>query len=236
MTGGAKRIGRATALELAKRGCDVAIHYRNSAAEAEETAALVQASGRQAAVFQAALEDARAAAALPGLVVERLGRLDILINNAATFEPMSLKDFNPMAWNATLAVNLNAPMILAHAAFPFLSAHGHGRVINLADICVDRPWPDHLAYCVSKAGLVTLTRALAKAMAPAVRVNAVAPGAAMLPEGYTPEDVKAIIRHVPALRAGSPEDVAAAVVFLAADCDYVTGAILAVDGGRSIAW
>lgn len=236
VTGGAKRIGRAITMELAKRGCDVALHYRTSAAEAERTAELVRGLGRRAEVFRAALDDAGAADALPRLAVERLGRLDILINNAAAFEPMSLDDFSPTAWNATLAVNLTAPMILARAAFPFLKAHGHGRIVNLVDVCVERPWPDHLAYCVSKAGLVTLTRALAKAMAPAVRVNAVAPGAALFPEGYTAENIKAIIRHVPALRAGAPEDVAAAVVFLAADCDYVTGAILAVDGGRSIAW
>lgn len=236
VTGGAKRIGRAIALELAKHGFDLAIHCNASAAEAEETAKMVRAAGRRAAVLQASLNDAAAAAALPGRVVEVLGRLDILVNNAATFEPMSLDDFTPAAWNDTLAVNLTAPMILAHAAFPLLSAHEHGRIINLVDICVDRPWPDHLAYCVSKAGLVTLTQALAKAMAPRVRVNAVAPGATLFPEDYDEAKIKSIIRHVPALRAGTAEDVAAAVGFLASNCNYVTGVILAVDGGRSIAW
>jgi len=236
VTGGAKRIGRAIAIDLARRGCDIAVHYRTSAAEAEETAEMVRAAGRRAAVFHASLNDPAATAALPRLVVESLGRLDILINNAAAFQPMSLESFNPTAWNDTLAVNLTAPMVLAHAAFPFLSAHEHGRIINLVDICVERPWPDHLAYCVSKAGLVTLTLALAKAMAPRVRVNAIAPGAALFPDSYGEDKIKSIIRHVPALRAGTAEDVATAVGFLASNCNYVTGVILAVDGGRSIAW
>jgi pteridine reductase len=236
VTGAARRIGRAIALELARHGFDVAVHYNASAADAEETARMVRAAGRRAVVLQAALDDAAAAAALPGRVAEALGRLDILVNNAAVFEPMSLGDFTPAAWNNTLAINLTAPMILSHAAFPLLSTHEHGRIINLVDICVDRPWPDHLAYCASKAGLVTLTQALAKAMAPRVRVNAIAPGAALFPEDYDEAKIKSIIRHVPALRAGTAEDVAVAVGFLASNCNYVTGVILAVDGGRSIAW
>jgi pteridine reductase len=236
ITGAAKRIGRAIALELAGHGCDIAVHYQASAADAEQTAAMVRDRGRRAAVLQADLLDPAAAAELPRRTAEALGGLDILVNNASTFEPMNLRSFSPAEWNKTLAVNLTAPMILAHAAYPHLMAKRRGRIVNLVDICVERPWPDYLAYCVSKAGLSTLTQALAKAMAPDVRVNAVAPGAALFPDNYDPEKIKALIRHVPAMRPGTPEDIAVAVRFLVSGCDYVTGAILAVDGGRSIAW
>ncbi|MFH1418848.1 MAG: SDR family oxidoreductase [Planctomycetota bacterium] len=236
ITGAAKRIGRAIALELAQRGCDIAVHYHTSEAEAFETAELIRAGGRKAITIQASLSDADAAAALPKKTVDELGRLDILINNASIFEPMSLDDFSPARWNETLAVNLTAPMILSHAAYPYLSAEGQGRIVNLGDICAERPWPNHLAYCVSKAGLSSLTQALAKAMAPSVRVNAVAPGAALFPEDWSRDQIKAVTRRVPALRAGTPEEVAATVRFLVTDCDYITGAILAVDGGRNIAW
>jgi pteridine reductase len=236
ITGSARRIGRATALELARCGCDVAIHYNASAADAEETAEAVRRAGRRAVTLAAPLTDPDATSALPDRAVKALGHLDILVNNASTFVPMSLADFALAEWNRTLMVNLTAPMVLAHAAYPHLKARQRGRIVNLLDICVDRPWPEYLAYCASKAGLSTLTQALAKAMAPDVRVNGVAPGAAMFPEDYDEEKIKAITRHIPGLRAGSPEDVAAAVRFLVAGCDYITGAILAVDGGRNIAW
>jgi len=236
ITGSARRIGRAIALELAGSGCDIAIHYNASATDAEQTAEAVRQLGRRAVTLAAPLTDAGATAALPDQTVTALGRLDILINNASAFVPMNLADFSLSEWNHTLAVNLTGPMILAHAAYPHLKARRRGRIVNLLDICVDRPWPEYLAYCASKAGLSTLTQALAKAMAPDVRVNGVAPGAAMFPEDYDQEKIKAITRHIPGLRAGSAEDVAAAVHFLVAGCDYITGAILAVDGGRNIAW
>jgi NAD(P)-dependent dehydrogenase (short-subunit alcohol dehydrogenase family) len=236
ITGSARRIGRAIALELAKCGCDVAIHYNTSAEDAEQTAEAVRGLGRRAVTLAAPLTDPEATAALPDQAVKALGRLDILVNNASTFVPMSLAEFSVAEWNRTLMVNLTAPMILAHAAHPHLKARQRGRIVNLLDICADRPWPEYLAYCVSKAGFSSLTQALAKAMAPDVRVNGVAPGSAMFPEDYDQEKIKTITRHIPGLRAGEPEDVAAAVRFLVAGCDYITGAVLAVDGGRNIAW
>jgi pteridine reductase len=236
ITGAAKRIGRAIALELARGGCDVAIHYNTSAAEAEETAEAVRQLGRRAVLLRASLTDPAATAALPDQAAKALGRLDILVNNASTFTPMDVAGFSLAEWNRTLMVNLTAPMMLAHAAYPHLKARGQGRIINLLDIWADRSWPEYLAYCASKAGLSTLTQALAKAMAPDVRVNGVAPGAAMFPQDYDQEKIKAITRHIPGLRAGTAEDVATAVRFLIGGCDYMTGVILAVDGGRNIAW
>jgi NAD(P)-dependent dehydrogenase (short-subunit alcohol dehydrogenase family) len=236
ITGAAKRIGRAIALDLAKGGCDIAIHYNTSAAEAEETAEAVRQLGRRAVLLRASLTDPEATAALPDQAAKALGRLDILVNNASTFTPMDVARFSLAEWNRTLTVNLTAPMVLAHAAYPHLKAHGQGRIINLLDICAARSWPEYLAYSASKGGLTTLTQALAKSMAPDVRVNGVAPGAALFPEDYDQEQIKAITRHIPGLRGGTAEDVAAAVRFLIAGCDYMTGVILAVDGGRNIAW
>lgn len=236
ITGAAKRIGRAIALELAKSGCDIAVHCHTSREEADETAEMVRGLGRRAAVLAADLADPQAGAALVGQTIKALGGLNVLINNASVCERMSLSDFSLPAWNATLALNLTAPMILAHAAYPHLCADHNGQIVNLLDIAAERPWPDHLAYCVSKAGLSTLTTALAKAMAPDVRVNGVAPGAALFPENEDKATIKAITRRIPALRLGTVEEIAATVRFMVCDATYLTGAILNVDGGRSIAW
>lgn len=236
VTGAGRRIGRAIALELAERGCDLALHFNRSDEAAAETAAMVESLGRRASLLQADLGDATAAGHLAERAVEALGSLSILVNNASMFEQMDLAGFTVEAWNRTMAVNLTAPMILCRSAAPFLRRYGPGRIVNLGDISAERPWSDHLAYCVSKAGLSCLTQALAKALAPDIHVNAVAPGAAVFPEDYPPEKIKAITRRVPAMRAGSAAEVAAAVRFLVAEADYVTGTVLAVDGGRSIAW
>lgn len=236
ITGGAKRIGRTTALELARRGCDIAIHYHTSQFDAEETARLVEAEGRRAVLLRADLADPAAAARLPQQAVDALGRLNILINNASVFEEMSLASFSLDDWQRTLAVNLTAPMVLSNAAFPLLRADKCGRIVNLSDIAAERPWPNHLAYCVSKAALSCLTVALANAMAPDVHVNAVALGIALFPEHYDEAKRRELIRNVPAMRAGTLEEVAATITFLVAGSDYITGAVLPCDGGRSIAW
>ena len=236
VTGAGRRIGRAISVELARCGCDLALHYYTSKDDAAETAGMVEGLGRRAVLFKANLAEGEAAGSLPKRAVEALGSLDFLVNNASTFEQMDLQGFSLAAWNQTLAVNVTAPMILSHAAHPFLREANPGRIVNLSDIAAERPWPGYLAYCVSKAGLTCLTQALAKAMAPDVRVNAVAPGAALFPDDFHVDTIKVITRRVPSLRAGTAEDVAAAVRFLITDADYVTGTILAVDGGRSIAW
>jgi len=236
VTGAAKRIGRAIALELARAGCDVAVHCRQSRDQAEETAELIRGLDRRAAVLAADLADPQATATLAAQTVEVLGGLHILVNNASAFDRMCLADFSLEAWNATLALNLTAPMVLSHAAYPHLRANHQGQIVNLLDIAAERPWPDHLAYCVSKAALSNLTTALARAMAPDVRVNGVAPGAALFPESQNTAQIKAITRRIPALRVGTAEEVAAVVRFMVCEASYVTGAILNVDGGRSIAW
>ncbi len=233
VTGGARRVGRAIALRLARAGCRIGLHYGRSEADARRTAAECAALGVDVAVFSADLADADAASALPPRVRAHFGELDILINNASTFEPMRLEDFELARWETTLRVNLTAPLLLTLAAREALQQAG-GRVINLCDIATERPWADHLAYCVSKGGLETLTRLLAKALAPRVNVVGIAPGVAEFPESYDAAQRARLTQKIPLGRAGTPEDVAALVHFLLNEGDFITGAILPVDGGRRL--
>jgi len=234
VTGAARRVGREIALELSRTGYDIAVHYRSSRDDAESLADAIRRAGRRAELLPADLALHSAAAALVGQCIASLGRLDVLVNNAAIFERSDPAAFDPNAWQRTLNINLTAPAALCHAAAARMT--DGGAIINLADISADRPLPGYLAYCVSKAGVVALTRGLARALAPRVRVNAVAPGVAEWPPDYSDELKRSIVARVPMQRAGTPADVAAAVRFLAHDASYVTGVILPVDGGRSVAW
>jgi pteridine reductase len=233
VTGAARRVGSAIARRLARAGCRLAIHYRSSAEDARRTAAACQAAGRPAELFPADLSDASAAAGLVQAVVARFGRLDVLVNNASVFEPMTLADFSVAQWERTLRVNLTAPLVLVHAAQAALR-QARGRVVNLCDAGTLRPWPDYLAYMVSKGALETLTRVLARALAPEVNVVGVAPGVAAWPDDYDQTRRERLLAKIPLRRAGSPEDIAAAVEFLLRDGDYITGVILPVDGGRRL--
>lgn len=233
VTGAARRVGRATALRLAKAGCHVAVHYHTSAAEAADTAAACRAAGVQAEPLGANLEDAAATAALVAEVQQRFGGLDILINNASVFEHMSLEDFTLVDWERTLRTNLTAPMQLVHAARAALR-RARGRVVNLSDVATLRPWPDHLAYMVSKGGLDTLTRVLARALAPEVNVVGIAPGVAAWPPDYDAATRQRLTARIPLQRAGTEQDIADAVHFVLRDGDYITGAVLPIDGGRHV--
>lgn len=233
VTGAARRIGRAISLRLARERCSIAVHFHGSADEAERMIADCTAAGGRAVGSQADLADAQACERLVADVLARFGRLDVLINNASVFEPMTLDEFRPEDWERTLRINLTAPMILAHSAREALRA-ARGRIVNLLDAAVDRPWPGHLAYMASKGGLQTLTRALARAFAPEVNVVGVAPGVADWPEDYDAVLREKLLARVPLRRAGSPDDIAEAVCFLLQKGDYITGATIPVDGGRGI--
>jgi pteridine reductase len=233
VTGGARRLGRSLALRLAQAGCHLAVHYGQSAEEAGATAAACRAKGVEAETFQADLNDPAAARRLIERVLARFKRLDVLINNASIFEPMSIAEFDLEAWERSLRVNLTAPMVLTHAAWQALRRAG-GRVINVCDAATAHPWPGHLAYIVSKGALDTLTRVLARALAPQVNVVGIAPGTAEWPEDYDQETRDRLTARIPLRRAGTPEEIAAAVYFVLAEGDYVTGAILPIDGGRSV--
>lgn len=237
VTGGARRVGAAICRCLHARGLDVAIHCRFSLNDAQALAAeLESARPASTAIVVADLLDTDAMTRLVDRVLHRFGRLDCLVNNASTFYPTPIGGTTAAQWTDLFGTNLKAPFFLSQAAQPALAAAG-GAIVNIVDIHADRPMDGYSVYSAAKAGLVTLTRALAREMGPAVRVNAVAPGAIMWPETgeWDHEAVRApIIESTPLERIGTPEDIAGAVAFLLLDAPFVTGQVLAVDGGRSI--
>lgn len=234
VTGAARRVGRVIALALARRGADIAVHYNSSAAEAEKTAGEIRALGVKAEVFRAELSDARAIASLVAGVAGKMGRLDGLVNNAAVFFKTPLDRVTADDWDRTMAVNLRAVFLASVEAGKAMSGAGGGAIVNIADWAGERPYKDYLPYCVSKAGVIALTKGLARTLAPKVRVNAVAPGPVLTPEDLTEEEKREIMEKTPMKRHGSPEDVASAVVWLFEGSDFTTGVVLPVDGGRLI--
>jgi len=237
VTGAARRIGAAIATSLHHSGADVAIHYRGSA---DEAAALADDFNSQrpdsAATFSSDLSDMTAPQRLIDEVLDWRGRLDTLVNNASSFYATPLGAINEDQWNDLIGSNLKAPLFLSQAAAPSLRKT-KGAIINIVDIHAQRPLRDHTVYGVAKAGLAMLTRSLAKDLAPEVRVNGVSPGAILWPEDELSDETKDIIlNQIPLDRAGDPDDIAACVLYLAQDAGYVTGQIIAVDGGRSIGW
>ncbi|MBK8914211.1 MAG: SDR family oxidoreductase [Phycisphaerales bacterium] len=233
ITGASRRIGRAIAERLADAGCNLALHCRTADQYAAACRDACAARGVRVITLDADLSDPAAAAQLPQRAIAEFGRLDVLINNASTFEPMSLADFSVDRWQRDLAVNLTAPMILAHAAAAALRA-ARGRIINLCDAAAERPWPAYLSYCTSKAALESLTRSLALAMAPEVCVVGVAPGVALWPDSMDSAARERLLSRIPLRRAGEPKDIAELVHFLLEHGDYITGQVLRVDGGRAL--
>jgi len=237
VTGGARRVGRAICLAAARRGFDVALHYHCSQADAAATAAEIERIGRRCECIPGDLEDVANAPAIVDAAIRAFGRLDALVNNASLFRLPggdTLDQVDVGAWSRMLRVNLIAPAALCRAALGPFKSRGRGRIINLCDISADHPWPAHLSYCASKAALVNLTKALARALAPQIQVNAVAPGIAEFPDDYSAATRQRLVSRVPAGRAGTPEEIAEVVGFLLDAPDYLTGQIIAVDGGRSL--
>ena len=229
VTGGAHRLGRALALALARAGCDVAVHYHSSADAAARTVRDIKALGRRAVALPADLACADAAEPLVEQCVGALGGLDVLVNSAALFERAPIADIDAAAWDRVQAVNLRAPFLLSRAAAPHLARRG-GTIVNITDLSAFQPWPSYAHHAVSKAGLVHLTRVLARAHAPAVRVNAIAPGTVLPPADDAGDE--AADRRVLA-EAGSPADVERALLYLV-QSPFVTGEVLVVDGGRML--
>jgi pteridine reductase len=237
ITGAARRIGAAIATELHAAGADVVIHYRGSTAPAGALAQVLNAARSDSATTLRA--DLANTAELSGLIEGTAawhGRLDILVNNASSFYPTPVGEITEANWDDLVGTNLKAPLFLAQAALPWLR-RAHGVIVNIVDIHARRPLRQHTVYGSAKAGLAMLTRALAKDLAPDVRVNGVSPGAILWPEQGLDESTRdAILRQIPLGRVGEPGDVAACVLYLVRDAPYVTGEIIAVDGGRSIGW
>jgi pteridine reductase len=233
VTGAGRRIGQAIAIGLAQAGCDVAVHYHGSATGAEETASAIRAAGRRAELLPADLSDAAAARNLADQAARALKRLDVVVNSAAIMVQQSVERVTPESWDATLDLNLRAMFFVSQGAIPHLR-RSKGKIVNIADLAGLEPWPTYLPHCVSKAGVIMLTKALARALAPDIAVNAVAPGAVLLPEDWDDKSREHIRETTPLERIGTPADVVAAVRFLLADTDYATGTILVIDGGRLI--
>jgi len=233
VTGAGHRLGRAIAFALARRGMRVAVHYHHSAAEADVTLHAIRESGAEAELFQADLGDAAAAQGLAGRVAEHFGGLDVLINCAGIMLRAPVEETTPELWDQVMSVNLRSHFFTTQGALPWLRA-ARGRVINLADVGGLEPWPAYVAHCVSKAGVVMLTKALARALAPEITVNAVAPGAVLPPESWDDAAREHLAQTTPLKRLGSPDDITAAVLYLLEGGDYVTGETLVVDGGRLI--
>ena len=233
VTGAGRRLGRAMAGALAERGMTLAIHHHASAQGAQQLRQQILQSGGQAECFSADLADADAARALPERVVGQFGRLDVLVNSAAIMQRLGFEETTPDQWDAIHNLNLRSVFFCTQGAARALRATG-GKVVNMADLAGLEPWPGFVAHSTSKAGVVMLTKVLALSLAPEVTVNAIAPGAVLVPEDYSAEERDRLVRSTPLRRLGSPSDVIAALLYLLEGGDFVTGEVLVVDGGRLI--
>jgi len=237
ITGGAKRVGAAICRRLHAAGARLMIHYRRSAGEARLLQAeLNHARADSVALIQADLLDLNK---LPGIVdrtLQTFGRLDALVNNASSFFPTPIGEITPQAWDDLIGTNLRAPLFLAQAAAPALRK-SQGAIVNIVDIHAERPLKNFVVYSVAKAGLVAVTRSLARELAPEVRVNAIAPGPILWPDDSSFDELsrQRVVSHTPLKREGDPDDIAKAVYYLIAEATYVTGDTISVDGGRHIA-
>jgi pteridine reductase len=237
ITGGARRVGAAIGRVLHAAGFDLMVHYRGSAAEARDLQAELEAQrAASVALVQADLLNGATLPTMIGETVRRFGRLDVLVNNASSFFPTAIGEITEQAWDDLIGTNLKAPLFLSQAAAPHLRK-AHGCIVNIVDIHADRPMRNYAVYSIAKGGLLALTRSLAAELGPEIRVNGVSPGVIIWPEDERWADDLArqrIVQTTLLKRVGDPDDIARTVRFLVVDAPYVTGQVIAVDGGRSI--
>ena len=238
VTGGAQRIGAAIVSTLHQAGYNTVIHYRHSRDQADALATTLNNLRAGSAVTMAAdLDDAGAIRQLASQAVEAWGHINALVNSASGFYPTPVGSIGEQQWDELVGSNMKAPLFLSQALAPFL-AQEQGAIVNIADIYAERPLPGHTVYCMAKAGNVMLTKSLARELAPKVRVNGVAPGAILWPDNGGATDSllqQKLLEKVPLARTGQAQDIADTVLFLLRDAPYITGQIIAVDGGRSVA-
>ena len=232
VTGAGRRVGRAIALALGARGMHVVVHFNGSRTGADETARLITDAGGKAIVEQADLTQVEAANELVDRAIAWRGALSALVNSAAIMLRTPVGETTAPDWDTMFALNVRAPYFLSQRAAPALAA-SQGAIVNIADLAAFESWPAYVPHGMTKAAVVQMTRAMARALAPGVRVNAVAPGVVLLPEGWSEEEAEHLRSTTPLRRLGSPEDVAQVVLFLL-EAQYVTGEVIRVDGGRHI--
>ena len=232
VTGAGRRVGRAIALALGARGMHVVVHFNGSRTGADETARLITDAGGKAIVEQADLTQVEAANELVDRAIAWRGALSALVNSAAIMLRTPVGETTTPDWDTMFALNVRAPYFLSQRAAPALAA-SQGAIVNIADLAAFESWPAYVPHGMTKAAVVQMTHAMARALAPGVRVNAVAPGVVLLPEGWSEEEAEHLRSTTPLRRLGSPEDVAQVVVFLL-EAQYVTGEVIRVDGGRHI--
>jgi pteridine reductase len=232
VTGAGRRVGRAIAVAIGARAIHVVVHYNESAAGADETVREIRRAGGRASVEQADLSDVAAAEHLIDRVVEAQGGLSVLVNSAAVMARTPIGEVDAGTWDRMFALNVRAPFFLAQRAAPALRRSA-GCIVNIADLAAYETWPAYVPHGITKAAVVQMTRGLAHALAPEIRVNGVAPGVALLPDNWSEEDAEHLRRTTPLQRLGTPDDVAHAVLYLM-DATYVTGEVITVDGGRRI--
>ena len=233
VTGAAKRVGRSIALALAERGAELVIHYHTSEREAQEVAALAKKAGGKPVVVRADLSVPADVREMVNTAMRAFGRVEILVNSAAIFSRTPFLTVTEEDWDRFLGVNLKAPFLLCRLVGEVMSRQGCGVIVNLADIAGAKVWAEYIPYSVSKAGLLALTTGLAKALAPDVRVNAIAPGTVLLPDGSDAAEQGRAVGRVPLRRLGLPEDITRAALYLI-ESDFVTGEVLTVDGGQRL--
>lgn len=235
VTGGAIRLGRSIALALAERGARVGITYRESGEAAAEVVELIEAVGTSGTAVRCDQREPAQIEAAVRRVEDELGGIDILVNSAAIFRRTPFAEATLEDWDEHLEVNLRGPWLFARAIAPGMKSRGSGVIVNMLDIAAERPFAGYLPYSASKAGLASLTAGLARVLAPEVRVNGIAPGTVLWPEDYSEAQKEAIVAGIPLRRAGDEGDIVRAVLYLVQDADFVTGAVLPVDGGRRLA-
>lgn len=234
VTGGAHRLGRAIAVALAEHGSHIGIHFHTSEAEARVAAQEIRKGGVQAQVFAADLSRSSEATQLVDSVLAAFGRIDVLVNNAAVYFPTPLGEVTEEEWDTLLNLNLRGAFFCSQAAGLAMKRQGSGKIVNIADVAGLSPWPSYLPYSISKAGVIAMTHGLAKALAPEVTVNAVAPGTVLLQGDESAAEVRRFEELSLLKRIGAPKEVVSAVLYLVEAADFVTGIVLPVDGGRHL--
>ncbi len=234
VTGGAVRVGRTIALHLARKGAKIALHFRRNPEKARQTLQEVKTIQPESILVQGDLRFRRDWESMKETILKQWGRIDVLVNNAAIFYRTPFFEIQDEDWDNFMDSNLKSVFLGAQVMGEVMVQQKEGKIINIADVAAETVWSEYIPYCVSKAGVLALTRGLAKALAPHVLVNAVAPGTVLLADSYDEEEENRLIERTPLKRIGTPEDIARTVAFLIEGSDFITGAVIPVDGGRSL--